>query len=166
MLLRLKGRLVNYLVGYSKRYDHPEDEARPVSFRISALSSVKLEKSKRAFLPAEKWKQLRQIISNRGVQFLASGEENIRVRLTEGGKEKYRRQIHLRPVYIGDPEGDVYVFDCTPAQAEFYFFKFGQDAEILQPSDLREKFIALYRNALHTYLSAEPDAPLDGNSRE
>ena len=148
----------NYLVGYIKRYDHPEDEKRPRSFRISALKSIRAEKSKSAFLPKEEKKQLEQVIAARGVQFISSGEEEIFVRLTETGKAKYRRQLHLRPVLARKESEDIYVFDCTTAQAEFYFFKFGATAEILHPSELREKFITLYRDALNLYLATGPNA--------
>lgn len=153
----------NYLVGYSKRYSHPEDDLRPCSFRISALSSIKEEKSKSAFLKEEKRRQLAQTVASRGVQFMSSEEEEIQVKLTFSGETKYHRQVHLRPTLvrrIGEKK-DIFVFQCTAAQAEFYFFKFGADAEILQPPGLREKFITLHRNALNIYLAAE-QSPLDG----
>ena len=46
---------------------------------------------------------------------------------------------------------DVYIFNCTKAQAEFYFFKFGSDAEILSPVDLRDKFALMYKDAAAVY---------------
>lgn len=140
----------NYLVGYSRRYSHPEDNIHPCSFRISALESVKAEKSKSAFLKQDRRKELVQIIANRGVQFMASEEEEIQVRLTEAGKVKYRRQVHLRPTLIRKQK-DIFVFQCTTAQAEFYFFKFGADAEILQPESLRKKFKEMYERAALAY---------------
>lgn len=147
----------NYLVGYSKRYSHPEDDLRPCSFRISALNSIREEKSKGAFLSGEKRKLLAQTIASRGVQFMSSEDEEIQVRLTSGGQAKYQRQVHLRPTLVRrtGPQEDIFVFQCTAAQAEFYFFKFGADAEILQPSDLRKRFIALHTNALNAYHATE-----------
>ena len=142
----------NYLVGYSKRYSHPEDDMRPCSFRISALVSVKAEKSKSAFLKADQRKELSRTIAARGVQFMSTEGKEIHVRLTEAGKVKFQRQVHLRPAFIRRQE-NIYVFQCTEAQAQFYFFKFGEDAEILQPEALREKFKTMYERAASVYES-------------
>lgn len=143
---------VNYLVGYCTRYNYSEDEKRPCSFKISALKSVKIEKSKSAFLKNSRWKQLAQMISSRGVQFMVGNEAEIHVKLTEDGVNKYRRQTHLRPPFI-TVKDNIYIFYCTTAQAEFYFFKFGKDAEILLPLDLRERFKSMYEAATNTYIN-------------
>ena len=135
---------------------------RPCSFRISALDSIKAEKSKSAFLKEERRKELSQIISSRGVQFMCGGEEEVCVRLTEAGKVKLQRQIHLRPVLVNHGE-DVFVFRCTAAQAEFYFFKFGADAEILKPAPLRERFKEMYERAFFTY--RDNDVPAAAQNR-
>lgn len=142
----------NYLVGYCTRYDYPEDEKRPCSFRISTLKSVRLEKSKSAFLKDSVRKQLSKTIASRGVQFMVGNETEIHVRLSKEGVHKYRRQTHLRPPLVRT-EDDVYVFQCTAAQAEFYFFKFGKDGEILHPIDLRERFKSMYEAAANTYIN-------------
>lgn len=141
----------NYLVGYSTRYDNPNDEIRPCSFKISALKSVRLEKNKSAFLKNATWKQLSQTIQSRGVQFMVGTEAEIHVRFTEAGVNKYRRQTHLRPPLVRKQADGVYVFQCTTAQAEFYFFKFGRDAEIILPAELRNRFKAMYESAAQIY---------------
>lgn len=140
----------NYLVGHSRRYSCPEENLRPCSFRISVLSSVKAEKSKSAFLKQDRRKELAQSIARRGVQFMSTEEEEIHVRLTETGKIKFQRQVHLRPAPVRQQE-NVFAFQCTAAQAQFYFFKFGEDAEILRPESLREKFKAMYERAASVY---------------
>lgn len=140
----------NYLVGYSRRYSDTEDSLRPCSYRISALVSIKAEKSKSAFLKVDQRKELSQTIAARGVQFMSSGKEEIQVRLTEAGKVKFQRQVHLRPAIVSEQE-NIFVFQCTAAQAEFYFFKFGEDVEILQPEGLRNKFKAMYERAALVY---------------
>ena len=141
----------NYLVGYSQQDDNPDAELRPCSFRISALKHVKISKSKSAFIPKEKQKNLSKLVASRGVQFLISTEEEIHVRLTDSGRHKYYRQSHLRPTLVEEQEGNIFVFRCTNAQAEFYFFKFGKDAEILFPAELREKFKSMYQSAADIY---------------
>lgn len=145
--------IANYLVGYCTRYDNPGEEKRPCSFRISALKSVRREKSKSAFLKESLWKQLSQTIASRGVQFMMGNESEIHVKLTKAGVNKYRRQTHLRPPLIREQEEGVYVFKCTTAQAEFYFFKFGKDAEIILPIELRAKFKKMYEDAAIEYLT-------------
>lgn len=142
----------NYLVGYCTRYDDPDDEKRPCSFKISALISVRMEKSKSAFLKDSVQEQLSKMIASRGVQFMVGSEAEIHVRFTKAGVYKYRRQTHLRPPLVREQD-DVYVFRCTTAQAEFYFFKFGRDAEILLPVDLRERFKSMYEAAANTYIN-------------
>lgn len=141
----------NYLVGYCTEYDNSDNEKQPCSFRISALKSIKLERSKSAFLKNDLRVQLAQIISSRGVQFMVGNEAEIHVKLTEAGIKKYRRQMHLRPPRIREQDDGVYVFQCTTAQAEFYFFKFGKDAEIIQPAELRDKFKSMYEEAANIY---------------
>lgn len=83
---------------------------------------------------------------------MVGGEAEIHVRFTKAGVYKYRRQTHLRPPLVREQD-DVYVFRCTTAQAEFYFFKFGRDAEILLPVDLRERFKSMYEAAANTYIN-------------
>lgn len=141
----------NYLVGYCTRYGNSEDEKRPCSFRISALKSIRREKSKSAFLKESLWKQLSQTITSCGVQFMVGNEAEIHVKLTKAGVTKYRRQTHLRPPLVREQDDGVYVFQCTTAQAEFYFFKFGKDAEIIHPAELRNKFKIMYEAAINTY---------------
>lgn len=144
----------NYLVGYCRPYSSPEEKKQPCSFRISALKSVRAEKSKSAFLKASEKKELAQKIEARGVQFMAGSETEIHVVLTEAGQYKYRRQAHLRPVLVRR-EGERFVFQCTQAQAEFYFFKFGADAQILEPAELRKKCRAMYEKAAGMYALTE-----------
>ena len=150
-ILRDPMNTFNYLVGYSKPFDAANEyKPIPCSFRISAMKSVIMEKSKSSFLVDKRWKELDQAIEERGVQFLIGENVEIHVRLTEVGEKKYWKQLHLRPTCIGKDK-DVYIFNCTKAQAEFYFFKFGSDAEILSPVDLRDKFAMMYKAAVTVY---------------
>ena len=67
----------------------------------------------------------------------------------------YDSQAHLRPFFSERkalPDGSwSYTFDCTQMQAEFYFFKFGADAIIEWPLELREKLLNKYRMAVESY---------------
>ena len=48
-------------------------------------------------------------------------------------------------------EGNKYYFDCSYAQLEFYFFKFGKDVQIISPLNLRNRFSKKYHQALDNY---------------
>lgn len=67
----------------------------------------------------------------------------------------YESQLHLRPPFIARTESSdatwIYDFSCTQAQAQFYFFKFGPEAEVLYPPHLRTIFISQYANAIAQY---------------
>ena len=151
---------IHYLVGYSTRYDEPETDKCPCSFKIAALKAIQAEKSKSGFLSNSMKQQLSKTITSRGVQFMIGSETEIHVRLTEAGVHKYHRLVHLRPTKTQEPVGDIYTFQCTMGQAEFYFFKFGKDAEILFPEELRKKFGNMYQQAASIYQEQE-EVPID-----
>ena len=146
---------VHYLVGYSAESDSSDAEKRPCSFKIAALGSIQTEKSNGRSLNSSMKQQLLKIIASRGVQFMIGSEAEIRVRLTEKGVHKYHRLVPLRPAMIGEPEEDIYTFQCTIGQAKFYFFKFGEDAEILSPAELRDEFKNMYQQAADLYQKKE-----------
>lgn len=141
----------NYLIGYCRPYESPEAKLQPCSFRLSALKSIKIEKSKGFYLKAEEKNNLTRTISTRGVQFMVEKEAEIVVKLTDKGIEKYHRQTHLRPAFTKKLSDNIFSFTCTTSQAEFYFFKFGKDAKILSPQSLRDRFSKLYTDAKELY---------------
>lgn len=145
----------HYLVGYSKisKSDYPE---RIVSFRLSRIGSIEIRHSRSGRITAEQRAEISKKIESVGVQFLLQDPEFIRVKLTESGVRKYETQILMRPpVQIKQPCDDgswIYTFDCTPLQAEYYFFKFGADAEVLAPESLRKRFLSGYLRAVDVYM--------------
>lgn len=140
-----------YLIGLSRDSRDKNGPKRCVSFRIPNADSIRILRQS-GHISKQEADRIQKDIANRNVQFLAGSDEQILVRLTEDGVRKYQSQIYLRPscsqAITG--EGD-YSFFCTPRQAEYYFFKFGKDAEILSPPGLRERFLSLYADALKTY---------------
>ena len=140
-----------YLTGFSKSISETRTSKIPASFRIPNLTKInKLHQSAR--LTSEEVAELKQAISNRSVQFLINNEDEIHVRLSDRGIIKYNNQLHLRPPKNNELSSKhIYVFNCTAQQAEYYFFKFGEDAEILKPLSLRSKFISMYQQALVSY---------------
>lgn len=142
--------MYNYLIGYSQKED--EDIKRPITLRISRLSDIKLRGTNKS-LKDEEIAALEDSANKKGVQFLGSEERDVVVKLTENGKRRYINQLHLRPECIEIRNGDEYVFRCTPAQAEFYFVKFGKDALIKEPLSLRDRMLQIYKDACDMYES-------------
>ena len=147
----------HYLIGLSRPLNpdgsdvSPSPDYRCSSFRISRILHIQTDYRKIAKLTQQQKHFIEKEISEKGVQFLLNDSAEIRVRLTEGGVKKYNSILHLRPKYTSKTEENIYTFHITPMQAEFYFFKFGEDAEILSPADLRETFRRRYEEALGQY---------------
>lgn len=143
-----------YLTGFSKGIAETGSSKTPASFRIPRLKSItRLRQNGR--LTNEEKTEIKEAIKNKSVQFLLSNEEEIHVRLTKRGIQKYNNQLYLRPAKNKELSSEyVYVFNCTEQQAEYYFFKFGEDAEILKPETLRKRFIDMYQQAWKRYVSS------------
>ncbi len=156
-LLTDAGGMYHYLVGLSMPRHTEQAEEKVASFRVSRLRDVttrpKRYRSGRLTL-AEKDK-IKKELQEKGVQFLLERNEEIVLRLDRQGISMFNAQLHLRPVPTKKADlpdgGGEYHFDCTQRQIEFYFFKFGEHAEILSPADLREAFREKYRSALEIY---------------
>ena len=147
----------HYLVGVSRPLQEKTDamniEEQIASFRISRISKITVGQKGQMYDSG--WKsELKGRIEKSGVSFLLCKDEKIKVRLTEEGVRKYTAQTHLRPRYES-VEGDVYCFSVTKRQILAYFFKFGKDAEIIEPVDLRLEFQEAYREAAETYGQSE-----------
>lgn len=149
-----QGNNYHYLVGYSRKAGE-KGEDKPSSFRLSNIREYKLFYGRSGRITEAQKKSLKQRIDAVGVQFLLQEPDAIRVRLTKRGKSMYESQAHLRPAFTSQevlPNGDwIYDFNCSQAQAQFYFFKFGADAEVVKPFDLRELFANKYVSAQQLY---------------
>ncbi len=96
---------------------------------------------------------LKKKIEKNGIQYLKSNHTEIRIQLSPEGVKKYNQLTFQRPAYtrIEDPEKNIYQFDITSYQAMVYFFKFGADAVVLEPEELRNRFHDMYLAALGNY---------------
>ena len=144
----------NYLVGYSTRIsgdDRTEATENLASFRIARISDVVVLDEGKPLSNAERT-MISDAIVVKGVQFLVGSPTEIRVRLTEGGMREYKRQISMRPLYNKyRSSGYELVFECTEWQAFVYFIKFGKEAEVLSPENLRSRFYNMYSEAKEAY---------------
>jgi predicted DNA-binding transcriptional regulator YafY len=153
--------MYNYLVGYARRAGSQDKTLSIHSFRLSKIHSVEIDRHLKPGLGElssnQRAEQLARIKKSReklGTMFISDEDKTtqIEVRLTPKGKQKYIEQVHMRPSGQLKPDSDdVYIFICPQRQAEYYFWKFGDDAEVLSPPALREKFSAKYKEALEQY---------------
>lgn len=145
-----KSTVYNYLVGLSKSSE--QNEYIPAGFRISKISKIKVNSSRPSGkITVEELKKLTLAIKEKGPNFLIGKNKLIKIKLTENGIKNYNNFIFLRPQYVDIEPNNVYVFNCPFANVISYFFKFGSDATILEPDNLKEIFINKYKEALEKY---------------
>lgn len=137
-----KEELFNYLLG--------EYENESLSFRMSRLKSLTIlnepvQYADKVLINFEK------MLKN-GPQFAYGSDENqeIVVRLSYFGKALYRRIYLHRPAYIRC-EDDLYYFDCSLNQARQYFERFGKNAIVLKPQNLKDSIETFYNQARKAY---------------
>jgi hypothetical protein len=144
--------MYHYLIGKKLQLNETEHRLPGYfSYRITNIKEIKLLKSKRGHLTKDEKHWIDNELLRKGVQFMSSETSKICVRFTSAGLVKYRRLLHLRPPYSEVLDENTYVFHCTETQAEFYFFKFGEDAQIVEPVSLAQKFERMYINAANCY---------------
>ena len=158
-ILPNKTNTYNYLIGYSleKGSNKSKKESVIASFRISNIKEIDKSSTKYSdrpgYISKEKEKEIEQSITKRGVDFLAGEVEEIKVQFSPKGIDYLKRHIYMRPnnYKISEDNNRIYIFSCTRMQAIAYFFKFGWDAQIIEPIDLRDDFIYRYESALKSY---------------
>lgn len=145
--------LYNYFVGILA---NDEISSSPLvsnlaTFRISNITQVKVLKSKKYSFSRKEKEYLENQIQSLGIQFLGDKLEKVSIKLTENGIKKYNSMLHLRPDVKEIIDSNIYIFNCTLSQAKFYFFKFGEDALVLEPKTLALEFKEMYIKALAQY---------------
>lgn len=151
--------MFHYLVGYNANYDENQMDntnnfsSAIVSFRISRLASVEQQYSSSNKLTETELATLSKELKIKGVQFITSQKQEIQIWLSDDGIKKYESQAHLRPPVLRKSDNDehIYYFECTDSQILFYFFKFGNDAKIINPPELAELFKQKYKEAYDLY---------------
>lgn len=84
---------------------------------------------------------------------MSSEPIDIKVKFTIKGLESLKRQTYMRPTYyeIDKENRHIYTFHYSKVQIINYLFKFGWDAEVLEPEDLRNEVKTRYKRALLSY---------------
>lgn len=147
----------NYLIGLV--FDEDHQKLMPTSMRISRIKSVHTVRKKYYFSEISDINiaLLDKALSECGVMFLSTQSKIVdaKIRFTAGGRNMYDNMYFLRPPYVNaencDDGGCVMKFRCTERQILNYFRKFGKEAEIIYPTELREKFLSFYAKAYEMY---------------
>lgn len=138
-----KEELFNYLIA--------EYNDSPYSFRVGRLRKIVILNNPRSF--KENNIEIFNKMIKYGPQFAYDNRKTygeIQVSLTERGKQMYQSMYLHRPSY-SKIENDIYYFDCSNEQAFQYFSRFGHNALVIKPEDLKDKLRKFYSMANTTY---------------
>lgn len=131
------------------------------SFRLSRIQQLTAF-GKAEPIPKNMRKEINEGLSEFGPTFVKEEPVTVKVRLSPKGIASYVYSVMHRPMHIDIehcPDGkgaeDVFVFRCSEMQAQYFFFRFAGEAEILEPLSLREKFRNLYQSGLNNYIDKE-----------
>ena len=122
-----KDELFNYVLFYYKKQNH--------TIRLASIKIVALQ-HETSYIP-EKNKILfdRQVECAVQYPMYNSDNEPIKVKLTEKGKDLFKRIYLYRPEPVEIDE-NIYTFNCSANQLLYYFERFGDNAVILYPKRL------------------------------
>ena len=122
----------------------------PMTLRLSKIKYVSLLNEKREI--TEKCSTIFERQIKYGVQypFYTNYEEPVIVKLTERGKDLFKRIYLYRPV-PNKIEGNLYYFNCSHNQVTHYFKRFGKDGMIISPIELTESMSRYYYVASKKY---------------
>lgn len=149
-----ESHLYHYLIGKSVEAGGLRRDEKIASIRlcrIRKLTVLSKKTSRSGMLSAAEKKEIRQKINSNTVAFLIGEEEEIVVRLSKIGEKMYKNTLFLRPAMHKTDESGCHHFQCTRMQARQYFIRFGAEAEIISPADLRKEFADMYTKAASVY---------------
>lgn len=141
----------SYLVCYSRKAEEEDKDKIVASFSMARINTPTML-TKTFHLNKQEIANIEAQLSNYSPAYLIGKPEQIKVRLTQKGKQSYQSRLYSRPEKIDSlSTDDIYVFDCTQQQIYNYFFPFGADAEIISPDYLRNRFRNTLEKALVQY---------------
>lgn len=134
------------------------DNSDLISFRFQNIRIVSENEGVFPKRSAETINIHKKIIEQYGAPYVeGNGDPIIKIRLSKQGFENYKSWNSQRPLTATKdpmPESDgsvILTFECSKRQIRNYFFKFGKEAVILEPADLKETFKSDYKEALAEY---------------
>ena len=147
-------RSYNYITGVCEEIlpDGTIIEKRIASFRVSRLCKITILHSMKSFISNQTKNEIEKALLMKTSPYLVGEIIDIKVAFSKKGLDNFSKHIYMRPKSYELLKDNIYIFHCTEVQALNYFFKFGNEVNILEPSYLREKFINRYKEALESYL--------------
>lgn len=137
-----KSNTQSYLLCYSKIKGIKDSKMKIVSFSMARLNISEANVTSQNFkLTKEQEKNIENILEHQEIEYLLNEPESIEIRLTETGKKIYNSRIYMRPKRTEIKDNNIWVFNCTQLQAYNFFFSFGENAEVINPPELRDRFI-------------------------
>ena len=158
-----------YLIGFSRPYGD-EGEFKCDCIKLSRI--IKCSTIEGYSLTGKEEEEISERLGKYGAAYIKTENNSlIEILLTEAGYKQtfLKRIVRQRPIPVEKPEcitigTETYYklkFDCSQDQIRYYFFTFGNSAEILSPPELRERFISDYKNALESYSQGHnPDSTI------
>lgn len=155
----------NYLIGFalkkmSKGYRYKNTLCIPLR-KIKDCRRIKSIDTKKDIYFGEKsefgsYEDLKSYVRKRlitdGVLYLSGKLRDVTVRLSDTGLKKLGELSLFRPAFTSDKNDEHIIrFSATQLQTFKYFFQFGSDAEILEPSEYRKDFFNAYKSAFELY---------------
>ncbi len=139
-IARSQEELFNYMICIYNR--------QPYSFRITRIQNVRMVNQPSRFTDEER--ALLEKMRIYAPQFACRRQEEICVQLTKQGIRMFDKIYSYRPKPVNVIK-DLYYFDCSAEQIYQYFFRFGRQARIIYPQNLRDWFYYDYHNAAVNY---------------
>lgn len=141
-----------YLACYTRKAGEPISAKKDASFSMARFPKPTVMKPN-AFLSKADINKIENDIDQRSIAYLLGEPLEVHVKLTDKGKKLYQTRLYSRPCKDDKKSTeDEYVFLCSEMQAYYYFFPFGEEAEILAPTSLRDKVNQNYIAATRKYI--------------
>ena len=83
-------------------------------------------------------------------QFAFYNNEKSIIELSNNGVKLFKNKYLNRPTPY-KIENNTYYFDCSYNQIVLYFFPFGKDAKIIEPTNIKDSFKKEYLKAYENY---------------
>lgn len=121
------------------------------SIRISHIKSFSLHKGPTRRISSFRLREYDVLIAEFGPTFVEEETMDIVIRfLNETARRKYEYSVIHRPIHtkILDSEKMIYEFHCSLKQAQYFFFYYTGDIDIISPRELKDRFIENYKKGL------------------
>ena len=144
VVVRTNDELYNYVVGAIKN----ENKFHCLSLHLYKCINIIKTKNKFEFSD-EEINQLNENLSF-GPREIERRAVLTKIKLSKNGIKKFKKMYLNRPIPI-EIEDDIYTFNCSHQNLFIYFSRFGVDATILEPLNLRNQMIAFHKKAFNKY---------------